>query len=125
MPRRLNGRLWAHTVKCRMCHSSTISLALDVYDACCMQIETIVGLSVVLSFGAAAYLDHKEESARKAGAELPQLWQWTSIVIFSIIAVILAGMSAYLFSQVPVLLCEITAGIILGSLALRLFFRIA
>jgi hypothetical protein len=89
-----------------------------------MQIDTTVGLCVALAFGAVAYLDHKEERAREAGAELPQLWRWIGIVTVAIIAVILAGMSAYLFANVPIVLWEITAGIILGSLGLRLLFRI-
>jgi hypothetical protein len=89
-----------------------------------MQIDTFVGLCVALSFGALAYLDHKEESARKAGIELPQLWLWIGIVTVAFTAVILVGMSAYLFAHVPIVLWEITAGIMLGSFGLRLLFRI-
>jgi hypothetical protein len=95
-----------------------------MYNTCPVQIDTSLGLCVALTFGALAYLDHKEESAREAGAELPQLWRGIGIGTVAIIAVILVGMSAYLFAHVPVVLWEVTAGIVLGSLTLRLLFRI-
>ena len=105
-------------------YPSTIPVTFHVRNAGSMQIDTIVGLCVALSFGALAYLDHKEESARKVGIELPQLWRWIGIVTVAIIAVILVGMSAYLFAHVPIVLWEITAGLMLGSFGLRLLFRI-
>jgi hypothetical protein len=88
-----------------------------------MQIDTFVGLCVALPLGAVAYLDYKEGNARKAGAELPQLWRWIGIVTVGVIAVILAGMSAYLFVHVPLVLWEATGGLVLGSLAWRVLSR--
>jgi hypothetical protein len=63
------------------------------------------------------------ESAREAGAELPQLRRWIGIVTVAIIVVILVGMSAYFCAHVPVVLWEATAGLVLGSLTLRLLSR--
>lgn len=79
---------------------------------------------MALAFGAMAFLDHKEEIAREAGAELSQMWRGIGMVTVGIVAVMLAGMSAYLCVQVPVILWEATAGILLGSLTLRLLSRV-
>jgi hypothetical protein len=82
-----------------------------------LQIAISRELCVALAFGAAAYFGFKHEKA--AEKEAPEVRP----VIVGIIAIILTGISAYFFAQVPVLLWEIAAGTVLGSLTLRLFFH--
>jgi hypothetical protein len=95
-----------------------------------MQIDTVVGLGMALTFGVWAYLDYRDEkSPPKEGAGLlpeahAHVWRGFGVVIVALIVVVLTGVSAYLFAQVPALLWEMTAGLLLGSLSLRLLFRI-
>jgi hypothetical protein len=92
--------------------------------------DTVIGLCLAISFAAAAYFDHAEESkvgVAEAGFsnQRSPLARGLSTLVLAVISAIVLGFSVYLFAEVPALLWEITAALVLGSLTLRLFFHFA
>jgi hypothetical protein len=59
-----------------------------------------------------------DSTAEVTGESLP--WRYANAAIIGMTVVGLIGVCIYLFSQVPLLLWEITIGFFLGSMALRL-----
>ena len=90
--------------------------------------DTVIGLCLAVAFAAAAYFDHAEEAtAGAAEAGFPcrrsPLARGLSTLVLAVISTIVLGFSVYLFAEVPALLWEMTAGLVLGSLTLRLLFH--
>ncbi len=92
--------------------------------------DTVIGLCLAIAFAAAAYFDHAEEAtvgAAEAGFSYRRspLSRGLSTLVLAVISTIALGFSIYLFAEVPALLWEITAGLMLGSLTLRLLSHFA
>lgn len=87
-----------------------------------MRIEAVIGLCIAVALGAWAYLDLESLAGAEPTTE-PHLWRGFDVAIVALIVAILTAVSAYLFAQVPALLWEMTAGVLLGSLSLRLLLR--
>jgi hypothetical protein len=87
-----------------------------------MQIEAVVGLCIALAFGTWAYID--VDTVAEASAAGSRWWRGFDVATVALIVVILSAVSMYFLAHVPVLLWEMTAGLLLGSLSLRLLFHV-
>jgi hypothetical protein len=92
-------------------------------DACLMRIEASIGLCVALVLGAWAYLDLEKFSGAEPASE-SHVWRGFGVAVAAVAVMLLTGVSAYLFAQVPTLLWEMTGGLLLASLSMRFLFHI-
>jgi hypothetical protein len=92
-------------------------------DAGSMRIEESIALCIALALGAWAYLDIEKLSGAEPAAE-SHVWRGVDVAVAALVVVLLTGVSAYLFAQVPTLLWEMTGGLFLGSLSLRFLFHV-
>jgi hypothetical protein len=84
-----------------------------------MRIEACIGLCIALALGVWAYID-MASFARAEPTPEPHFLRAFDFAIVALIVAILTAVSGYLFVQVPALLWKMTAGLLLGSLSLRL-----
>lgn len=95
-----------------------------------MQVDTVAGLSIVFAFGTAAYFDNRSNQVDahgnpKSRVDESLLMRSVGSAIVGMMGVCLIAASVYFFTQVPTRLWELTAGLVVSSLMLRLFMRMS